>query len=35
VSLSVAVNDPAGTWRIAVRELCSGRHAEASFSVLE
>ena len=33
VTLNTAVNDPRGAWRVAVRELCSGKTAETTFSL--
>ena len=32
-AFKIASNDPAGEWRVRVRELCGGRAAEAAFSV--
>ncbi len=33
VSLDLARNEPAGRWRLSVRELCSGKTAEAAVAV--
>jgi hypothetical protein len=33
VPLHVARNDAAGVWRVVIRELCSGRTAEARLTV--
>jgi hypothetical protein len=35
VRLNMASNDPVGTWRITVRELCTGKTAEARFEVVK
>lgn len=35
VELSIARNDPLGRWRLAVRELCSGKSAEIVIEVVE
>ena len=32
-AFKLASNDPAGEWRVQVRELCGGRTAEAAFTV--
>jgi HD-GYP domain-containing protein (c-di-GMP phosphodiesterase class II) len=35
VTVKSAVNDPVGAWKIAVRELCSGRTSEAEFALVK